>query len=69
MLRDEASHKTVVAAVASSDLMCSFYASPVQFSLDDSSATVQLGETRVLAVISAELEAPYQDRSREGTIK
>jgi exosome complex RNA-binding protein Rrp42 (RNase PH superfamily) len=30
---------------------------------------VQLGTTTVMAAISSELTAPYNDRSREGTIK
>ncbi len=40
-----------------------------QFALDDSSATVQLGSTRVTAVISAELEAPYNNAPTEGTLR
>ncbi len=36
-----------------------------QFSLDDSSATVTMGSTRVTAVITATLEAPYPDRPSE----
>lgn len=35
-----------------------------QFSLDDSSATVDLGHTKVMAVVTAALEAPYPDRCR-----
>ena len=33
-----------------------------QYTLDDSSCTVLLGQTRVLSVVSAELEAPWPDR-------
>lgn len=40
-----------------------------QFSLDDSSATVHLGGTRVMAAVAATLEAPYNDRSREGSLR
>jgi exosome complex RNA-binding protein Rrp42 (RNase PH superfamily) len=40
-----------------------------QFSLDDSSATVQLGGTRVMAAVAAALEAPFNDRSREGALR
>ncbi len=36
-----------------------------EFALDDTSATVTLGSTRVLATISAELEAPFPDRASE----
>jgi exosome complex RNA-binding protein Rrp42 (RNase PH superfamily) len=38
---------------------------PVQFSLDDTTATLQLGSTRVMSVITAALEAPYPDRPNE----
>ena len=37
--------------------------------MDDSGATVALGETRVMAVVTAELEAPYPDRPNEGSIR
>ncbi|KAF5842080.1 ribosomal protein S5 domain 2-type protein [Dunaliella salina] len=40
-----------------------------QFSLDDSSATLTLGTTRVMTVISAVLEAPFPDRPNEGSIR
>jgi hypothetical protein len=40
-----------------------------QFALDDHSATVLLGSTRVLAVIASDLEAPYPDRPSEGSIR
>ena len=33
-----------------------------QYTLDDSSCTVLLGQTRVLSVVTATLEAPYPDR-------
>ena len=33
-----------------------------QYTLDDKSCTVLLGQTRVLSVVTAELEAPYPDR-------
>ena len=33
-----------------------------QYTLDDSSCTVLLGQTRVLSVVTAALEAPYPDR-------
>jgi len=39
------------------------------FALDDSSATVQLGGTRVMAVVAATLEAPYADRHNEGSLR
>lgn len=41
----------------------------MQFALDDSSCTVLLGHTRVMAVISASLEAPYPDRPSEGSLR
>jgi len=41
----------------------------LQFALDDRSATVQLGTTTVMAAITAELTAPFNERAREGTIK
>jgi hypothetical protein len=41
----------------------------LHFSLDDSSCTVQLGRTRVLAVVSAALDAPYADRHSEGSLR
>ncbi|KAG2442728.1 hypothetical protein HXX76_002810 [Chlamydomonas incerta] len=40
-----------------------------QFSLDDRSATVAQGSTRVMAVVSAALEAPYPDRPSEGPLR
>ncbi|GFR41126.1 hypothetical protein Agub_g1774 [Astrephomene gubernaculifera] len=40
-----------------------------QFSLDDRSATVGLGSTRVMAVVSAALEAPFPDRPSEGPLR
>ncbi len=45
----------------------SFY--PLQFSLDDSSATVCMGNTRVMAVVQALLDEPYPDRPSEGTLR
>lgn len=42
---------------------------PLQFALDDRSATVQLGTTTAMAAITAELTTPYNDRSREGSVK
>ena len=41
----------------------------MQFSLDDQSATVHLGSTRVMTVISAQLEPPFADRPSEGSIR
>ncbi|KAF8067289.1 RRP45A [Scenedesmus sp. PABB004] len=41
----------------------------VTFALDDHSATVALGATTAMAAIAAELTAPYQDRSREGSVR
>ena len=32
------------------------------YALDDSSCTVLLGQTRVMSVVTANLEAPYPDR-------
>eukprot|EP00198_Chlamydomonas_reinhardtii_P014113 XP_001703450.1 3'-5' exoribonuclease PH component of the exosome [Chlamydomonas reinhardtii] len=40
-----------------------------QFSLDDRSCTVAQGSTRVMAVVSAALEAPYPDRPSEGPLR
>lgn len=40
-----------------------------QFSLDDRQATVQLGTTRVVTAIAAELTAPYPDRPSEGSYR
>ncbi|CAM6078229.1 unnamed protein product [Sphagnum tenellum] len=37
-------------------------------SIGDDSAEVQLGQTRVLAVVSAQLVQPYPDRPNEGTL-
>lgn len=34
----------------------------LQFALDDRSATIQLGDTRVMTVITAELAEPFPDR-------
>lgn len=39
------------------------------FALDDSSATVQLGSTRVMAVVCATLDAPFADRHNEGSLR
>ncbi|KAL4427701.1 hypothetical protein ABPG75_001790 [Micractinium tetrahymenae] len=39
------------------------------FALDDCSASVQLGGTRVMAVVTATLEAPYADRHNEGSLR
>ncbi|PSC74884.1 exosome complex component RRP45A isoform X1 [Micractinium conductrix] len=39
------------------------------FALDDSSAAVQLGGTRCLAVVTATLDAPFGDRPSEGTLR
>ena len=44
-------------------------AASFDFSLDDTSCTVVVGGTRVLAVVSASLEAPYPDRAREGSLR
>mmetsp|Transcript_6871 Transcript_6871/g.19381 ORF Transcript_6871/g.19381 Transcript_6871/m.19381 type:complete len:96 (+) Transcript_6871:455-742(+) len=38
----------------------------IQFSKDDSTATIQLGNTRAMAVMSAEIAEPYPDRPSEG---
>ena len=40
-----------------------------QFALDDSSCTVLLGRTRVMAVVAATLEAPFADRHNEGSLR
>lgn len=40
-----------------------------QYTLDDSSCTVLLGQTRVLSVVTATLEAPYPDRPNEGSLR
>ncbi|CAM6021921.1 unnamed protein product [Sphagnum balticum] len=40
----------------------------INFSKGDDSAEVQLGQTRVLAVVSAQLVQPYPDRPNEGTL-
>ncbi|KAI8470908.1 MAG: exoribonuclease PH component of the exosome [Monoraphidium minutum] len=40
-----------------------------EFSLDDSSATVRLGGTRAAAAVAAALEAPFNDRGREGSLR
>ncbi|DBB13924.1 TPA: hypothetical protein ACH3X3_000907 [Trebouxia sp. C0006] len=40
-----------------------------QYTLDDSSCTVLLGQTRVLSVVTAALEAPYPDRPNEGSLR
>ncbi|GLI69262.1 hypothetical protein VaNZ11_013844, partial [Volvox africanus] len=40
-----------------------------QFSLDDCSATVALGTTRVLSVVSANLETPFPDQPSEGVLR
>lgn len=40
-----------------------------QFSLDDTSATVTMGQTRVVSVVAATLEAPYPDRPTEGALR
>ncbi|KAI7842022.1 hypothetical protein COHA_004223 [Chlorella ohadii] len=40
-----------------------------QFALDDSSCTVLLGRTRVMAVVTATLDAPYADRHAEGSLR
>ncbi|EFJ39971.1 hypothetical protein VOLCADRAFT_108396 [Volvox carteri f. nagariensis] len=40
-----------------------------QFSLDDRSATVALGSTRVLSVVTASLEVPFPDRPSEGPLR
>lgn len=39
------------------------------FALDDSAASVQLGGTRVMAVVTAALDAPYADRHNEGSLR
>ncbi|KAL4856888.1 Exosome complex component RRP45B [Chlorella vulgaris] len=41
----------------------------LQFALDDSSCTVLLGRTRVMAVVTASLEAPFADRHNEGSLR
>ncbi|GIL51695.1 hypothetical protein Vafri_7633, partial [Volvox africanus] len=40
-----------------------------QFSLDDCSATVALGTTRVLSVVTASLETPFPDQPSEGVLR
>ncbi|KAK9817867.1 hypothetical protein WJX72_003394 [[Myrmecia] bisecta] len=40
-----------------------------QFAADDSTATVQLGDTCVMAVVTGMLEAPFPDRPTEGSIR
>lgn len=40
-----------------------------EYTLDDSSCTVLLGQTRVLSVVTATLEAPYPDRPNEGSLR
>ncbi|KAJ1391269.1 Ribosomal protein S5 domain 2-type fold [Sesbania bispinosa] len=40
----------------------------IKFGRDDGSAEVQLGETRVMSFVSAQLVQPYRDRPNEGTL-
>jgi exosome complex component RRP45 len=40
----------------------------VKFGKNDGSAEVQLGETRVMSYVSAQLVQPYRDRPNEGTL-
>ncbi|CAJ2672456.1 unnamed protein product [Trifolium pratense] len=40
----------------------------IKFGKDDGSAEVQLGETRVMSFVSAQLVQPYKDRPNEGTL-
>jgi len=40
----------------------------IKFGKDNGSAEVQLGETRVMSFVSAELVQPYKDRPNEGTL-
>ncbi|EIE24265.1 exoribonuclease PH component of the exosome [Coccomyxa subellipsoidea C-169] len=42
---------------------------PVQFSLDDSGATLDMGQTKVMTVITPTLTAPYEDRPNEGAVR
>lgn len=39
------------------------------FALDDSSCTLALGRTRVMAVVAATLDAPFGDRGNEGSLR
>lgn len=40
----------------------------IKFGKDDGSAEIQLGETRVMSFVSAQLVQPYKDRPNEGTL-
>lgn len=40
----------------------------IKFGRDDGSAEIQLGETRVMSFVSAQLVQPYKDRPNEGTL-
>ncbi|XVF42917.1 hypothetical protein PTKIN_Ptkin01aG0403700 [Pterospermum kingtungense] len=40
----------------------------VEFCREDGSAEVQLGQTRVMGIVTAKLVQPYQDRPNEGTL-
>ncbi|CAL8462171.1 g1702 [Coccomyxa elongata] len=40
-----------------------------QFSLDDRCATLDLGQTKVMTVITPTLTAPYEDRPNEGAVR
>jgi exosome complex component RRP45 len=40
----------------------------IKFGRNDGSAEVQLGETRVMSYVSAQLVQPYRDRPNEGTL-
>eukprot|EP00873_Tetraselmis_striata_P022747 jgi/Tetstr1/443011/TSEL_031071.t1 len=41
----------------------------IKFALDDSSATVRMGKTMAMAVVTAEMKEPYPDRPSEGAIQ
>lgn len=40
----------------------------IKFGKDDGSAMVQLGETRVMSFVTAQLVQPYRDRPNEGSL-
>lgn len=40
----------------------------IKFGRDDGSAEIQLGETRVMSFVTAQLVQPYKDRPNEGTL-
>lgn len=40
----------------------------IKFGKDDGSAEVQLGQTHVMAIVTAQLVQPYRDRPNEGSL-